>query len=282
MTIAALLALCRREMASRGLSPLPDAEILVSAAAGIPRFRLVLETEREIGGAAADRLKDWLARRTAGEPVQYTLGSWDFCGREFRLTRDTLIPRPETEGLVMAIADAWRRARRTEGLALDVGTGCGAIAVTLAAELPRLRAVATDVSGNALLVARENARRHGVADRVRFLRADLCSALQRGSHFDLVVSNPPYVSEKEWQSLPAEVRDYEPPGALLAGPDGLAVLRRLAAEAGDCLSPGGALWCEIGETQGDAVGRLPCGSLRFDGVRKDLARRDRVARWTKR
>jgi release factor glutamine methyltransferase len=281
MTLSELLAFCRREMADYGLPSRAEAEILVSAAAGVPRSRFVLEGEREIG-EVADRLKGWLARRAAGEPVQYILGFWEFYGREFRLTRDTLIPRPETEGLVEAVVGAWRRARRTEGLALDVGIGCGAVAVTLAAELPLLRAVATDILGNALLVARENARRHGVADRIHFLRADLCSALQRGSRFDLVVSNPPYVSEREWLSLPAEVRDYEPPGALLAGPDGLAVLRRLAAEAGDFLSPGGALWCEIGETQGDAVSRLPCGSLRFDGVLKDLAGRDRVARWTKR
>lgn len=281
MTLASLLALCRREMASRGLVSRTDAEILTAAAAGVPRSRLALEGGREVGGDAAERVLGWIARRAAGEPVQYILGSWEFYGREFRLSRDTLIPRPETEGLVEAVVGAWQGAGRTEGLALDVGTGCGAIAVTLAAELPRLTVVATDVSAGALRVARENARRRGVADRIRFLRADLCSALKRGSRFDLVVSNPPYVSEREWPSLPAEVRDYEPPGALLAGPDGLAVLRRLAAEAGDFLAPGGALWCEIGETQGDAVSRLPCGSLRFAGIFKDLAGRDRAARWIK-
>ena len=162
---------------------------------------------------------------------------------------------------------------------LDVGTGCGAIAVTLAAELPRVTVLAVDISRAALAVARENAHRIGVADRVRFCRADGYSALKRGDRFDVVVSNPPYVSEKEWDSLPREVRGYEPAQALLAGPDGLSMIRTLVANAGEYLKPGGGLWLEIGETQGNAVRRLPCGPLRFAGVEKDLAGRDRVARW---
>ncbi|HSL91452.1 MAG TPA: hypothetical protein VK863_02290, partial [Candidatus Limnocylindrales bacterium] len=130
-----------------------------------------------------------------------------------------------------------------------------------------------------LRVARENARRHGVAGRVIFLCADAFSALKCRNRFDVVVSNPPYVSEGEWNSLPPEVRNFEPPGALLAGADGLAVLRRLVAEAGEYLAPRGDLWCEIGESQGESARRLPSGSLKFVGVYRDLAGRDRVARW---
>ena len=278
MRLSELLALCRREMEGRGSCGPLEAEILVSHLTAIPRSRLLPEAAREIGDLAGP-LQDALRRRSDGEPLQYILGSWEFYGRAFRLTRDTLIPRPETEGLVEAVLDAWRAGSRGAGRMLDVGTGCGAIAVTLAAEIPRVTVLAVDISRAALAVARENAHRIGVADRVRFCRADGYSALKRGDRFDVVVSNPPYVSEKEWDSLPREVRGYEPAQALLAGPDGLSMIRTLVANAGEYLKPGGGLWLEIGETQGNAVRRLPCGPLRFAGVEKDLAGRDRVARW---
>jgi release factor glutamine methyltransferase len=280
MKLSDLLDLCRREMATAGVVGSADAEILVAALARIPRSRLFLERDREVGDLAGP-LRSWVARRAAGEPIQYILGAWDFFGREFLLTRDTLIPRPETEGLVERVLDSWRRGKPRDGRFLDVGTGSGAIAVTLAAELPAAKGIATDISHGALRVARENARRHGVDGRIRFLRADGTSALKCGDRFDVVVSNPPYVSEGEWRSLPPEVRNHEPPGALLGGADGLAVLKDLVAGTGERLAPGGELWCEIGETQGEAVGRLPSGSLRFAGLFKDLAGRDRVACWRK-
>ncbi|NJD63541.1 MAG: peptide chain release factor N(5)-glutamine methyltransferase, partial [Deltaproteobacteria bacterium] len=268
------------EMAAAGIAGGPEAEILVSALAGVPRSRLFAETTREVGDLAST-LRSWIGRRAAGEPLQYILGAWDFYGREFLLTRDTLIPRPETEGLVERVIGAWKREGRESGRILDVGTGSGVIAVTLAAELPEAAVVASDVSAGALRVARETARRRGVGGRVSFLCADATSALKCGNRFDVVVSNPPYVSEGEWRFLPPEVRDFEPPGALLAGTDGLAALRRIAAEAGDYLAPRGELWCEIGESQGEAVGRLSSGSLKLVGIYRDLAGRDRVAHWKK-
>lgn len=280
MRLSELLALCRRELDARGLATFPDAELFASHLSGVPRSRFLLEAHRDVGDPAA-AVAAMARRRASGEPVQYILGSWEFYGREFLLSRDTLIPRPETEGLAERAIAALRAAGRGGGLALDVGTGCGAIAVTLAAELPRTRVVAVDLSAGALAVAAGNARRAGVADRVLFVRADAYSALKRGGRFDVVVSNPPYVSEGEWDTLPREVSDFEPPGALLAGPDGLSVIRRLVAGAADYLLPGGALLCEIGETQGEAVRRLPSGLLSFEGVAADLAGRDRVALWTK-
>lgn len=280
MRLSELLALCRRELDARGLATFPDAELFASHLSGVPRSRFLLEAHRDVGDPAA-AVAAMARRRASGEPVQYILGSWEFYGREFLLSRDTLIPRPETEGLAERAIAALRAAGRGDGLALDVGTGCGAIAVTLAAELPRTRVVAVDLSAGALAVAAGNARRAGVADRVLFVRADAYSALKRGGRFDVVVSNPPYVSEGEWDALPREVSDFEPPGALLAGPDGLSVIRRLVAGAADYLLPGGALLCEIGETQGEAVRRLPSGLLSFEGVAADLAGRDRVALWTK-
>ncbi|GAB4228066.1 MAG: peptide chain release factor N(5)-glutamine methyltransferase [Deltaproteobacteria bacterium] len=280
MRLAELLAICRRETAAvRDAAP-AEAEILVSAVTGIPRSRLFLSMGSDVGDPRG-RLSPLIARRIDGEPLQYVLGAWDFCGREFRLSRDTLIPRPETEGLAERAVAALRRSRSGRLLALDVGTGSGAIAVTLAAEVPKVRVVATDVSAGALRMARENADRNGVGDRVLPVRCDLLSALKWGERFDVVVSNPPYVAEGEWSSLPCAVRDHEPPEALAAGRDGLAVLRPLVADAERVLAPGGNLWCEIGEGQGRAAASLPCGSLRPLGVYPDLAGRDRYAGWSK-
>jgi len=280
MRLSELLAICRREMSGvRDAAP-GEAEILVSAVTGIPRSRLFLSMDDDVGDASA-RLFPRIARRAAGEPLQYVLGSWDFFGRDFLLSTDTLIPRPETEGLAERAVAALRRSPTARPLGLDVGTGSGAIAVTLAAEVPAARVVATDVSPGALGKARENAARHGVAARVLPIRCDLLSALKCVGRFDVVVSNPPYVAEGEWLLLPPEVRDHEPPGALLAGRDGLSVLRPLVAGAAGLLSPGGELWCEIGASQGEAVSSLPCGSLRTLGVFPDLAGRDRYVGWKK-
>src|SRR5512141_1093690 len=255
-----------------------EVEILVSAVTGIPRSRIFLSMNEDVRDAAG-RLLPLIARREAGEPLQYVLGAWEFFGREFLLSPDTLIPRPETEGLAERAVAALRRSPRMRPLAMDVGTGSGVIAVTLAAEVPAARVVAIDISPGALRKARENAARHGVAARVLPIRCDLLSALKCGERFDVVVSNPPYVAEGEWLSLPPVVREHEPPGALLAGRDGLSVLRPLVAGAAGILSPGGELWCEIGASQGEAASSLPCGTLRRLGVFRDLAGRDRYVGW---
>jgi len=278
MFLSELLALCNREMKCvRDAAP-GEAEILVSAVTGIPRSRLFLSMDDDVGDVPV-RLLPLIARRGGGEPLQYVLGAWDFFGREFLLSPDTLIPRPETEGLAERAVAALRRSPAALPIALDVGTGSGAIAVTLAAEVSSSRVVATDISPGALRKARENAARHGVADRVLPVCADLLSALKCGGRFAVVVSNPPYVAEGEWPLLPPEVRDHEPPGALLAGRDGLSVLRPLVAGAAGLLSPGGELWCEIGASQGEAASALPCGSLRPLGIFRDLAGRDRYIGW---
>jgi release factor glutamine methyltransferase len=278
--LSELLVLCRREMAGvRDAAP-GEAEILVSAVTGIPRSRLFLSMGDHVGDVS-ERLFALVARRLAGEPLQYVLGAWDFFGREFLLSPDTLIPRPETEGLASLAVAALRRSPTARPLALDVGTGSGAIAVTLAAEVPGARVVATDISPGALRKARENGERHGVAERVLPVCCDMLSALKCGGRFVVVVSNPPYVAEGEWPLLPPAVRDHEPPGALLAGRDGLSVLRPLVAGAAGILSPGGEFWCEIGASQGEAASSLPCGSLRLLGVFSDLAGRERYVGWEK-
>jgi release factor glutamine methyltransferase len=280
MLLSELLAICRREMAGVQDAAPGEAEILVSAVTGIPRGRLFLCMNDEIGDASV-WLLPLIARRGTGEPLQYVLGAWDFFGREFLLSPDTLIPRPETEGLAERALAALRRSTVGRPLAMDVGTGSGAIAVTLAAEVPAARVVATDISPAALRMARGNAARHGVEDRILTICCDLLSALKCGGRFAVVVSNPPYVAEGEWPLLAPGVRDHEPPGALLAGRDGLSVLRPLVAGAAGLLTPGGELWCEIGASQGEAASSLPCGSLRPLGVFPDLAGRDRYVGWKK-
>lgn len=191
-----------------------------------------------------------MKRRVAGEPTQYITGESEFYGLPFNVTRAVLIPRPETEHLVeKAILMA---QRISQPRIVDVGTGSGAIAIALACKLPDAQIAATEVSPDALAIARGNAERNGMADRIRFLEGDLLRPVA-GELFDFVVSNPPYVPERDRASLAVEVRDYEPAQALFAGEDGLAVYRRLIPAALAALAPGGYLVLEIGYGQSEAV-----------------------------
>ncbi|MGH9443045.1 MAG: peptide chain release factor N(5)-glutamine methyltransferase [Thermoanaerobaculia bacterium] len=181
------------------------------------------------------------ARRRSGEPVQYILGEWDFFGRTFGVDSRALIPRPETEHLVEEALREAPNARRI----LDLGCGSGVLAVTLARELPRADVVATDVSPAALALCRENAARHGVLGRVHLLGSDWLASFGN-ARFDLVVSNPPYVSKDDRAALPASVRDFEPHGALFAGAGGLSEIRRLLADLPRVMAPGGVFLFEFG------------------------------------
>ena len=202
---------------------------------------------------AAARLHILAARRAAGEPIQYVTGETDFYGLPFRVTRAVLIPRPETELLVEKTIALARKISRPR--IVDVGTGSGAIAIALAYNLPDAQITATDLSPDALAEARLNSKCNGVANRIRFTEGDLLGPLI-GEELDLVVSNPPYVAERDRASLAIEVRDYEPAQALFAGEDGLAVYRRLIPAARAALVPGGYLLLEIGYGQSEAVGKL--------------------------
>jgi release factor glutamine methyltransferase len=255
-----------------------EAEVLLAYILGTSRAVLIAHPERPLTPAQLDRYQALVRRRAADYPLPYLIGRLEFYGLEFEVTPEVLIPRPETETLVeLALA---RRPRS----AVDVGTGSGCIAVSLAVHLPEATIYATEISPAALAVARRNAERHGVAERVRLLAGDLLSPCP--GPVDLIVSNPPYVATGEWASLPASVRDYEPSLALDGGPDGLDVVRRLLAQAPAVLAgplsaegrPGGALLIEIGAGQGEAAANLartffPQATLR---VLPDLAGRDRV------
>ncbi|MEL7060993.1 MAG: peptide chain release factor N(5)-glutamine methyltransferase [Acidobacteriota bacterium] len=200
--------------------------------------------ERRVAAAAAEQFRALLARRADGEPVAYLLGEREFWGRSFAVDDRVLVPRPETEHLVEAALE--RLVDDAAPRILDVGTGSGCLAVTLACEIPTARIVASDLSAGALAVATANARRHGVGERVLAVRADLARGLPLGA-FDLVVSNPPYVAPDA--SLPRDVAGYEPHQALFAAEGGRAALRRLL-DAAAFLRAGAHLLLEIGHDQG--------------------------------
>ena len=230
------------------------------------RTFLISHAEDSLADSELDCFRDAVARRAEGEPLQYITGVQDFYGREFRVTPDVLIPRPETELLVEAALEVLEQTP----VVCDVGTGSGCIAVTLLCEGEDARAVAVDVSEAALAVAEQNARRHGVNERLELKLSDCFHGFDPIT-FDLIVSNPPYVSAGALAGLQREVRDHEPLIALSPGVDGLSVIRRLLADSPAFLKPGGRLIMEIGFDQGEAVEALMDAKLwRMIELRPDL------------
>ncbi|HWE83827.1 MAG TPA: peptide chain release factor N(5)-glutamine methyltransferase [Terracidiphilus sp.] len=231
----------------------PDAELLLRHLLKLEWASLLARRKERLDENEAAHYLALLERRLAGEPVQYILGAAEFYGIALRLTRDVLIPRPETEHVVEKVIEL--AASFHQPRILDVGTGSGAIAIAVAHDCPAAVITATDVSVAALETARENAARAGFADRILFLHGDLLAPVA-GEQFDVVVSNPPYVAESERDTLAVEVREYEPAMALFAGDDGLAVYRRLIPATRSALVPGGFLVLEIGYGQAENVGVL--------------------------
>jgi release factor glutamine methyltransferase len=248
-----------------------DAELLLLRTLGRDRAWLLTHRGAEMAEEQQAQFEAWVARRARQEPVQYLLGEQEFYGLAFKVTPAVLIPRPETEHLV---EETLRRVARDSPLRIcDVGTGSGAIAVALAHALPRAQVTALDVSKAALDVARENAVRQVVADRLRFVESDLLSAVA-GEQFDVVVANPPYVAEGE--ELEPQVREWEPHTALFAGRSGLEVYERLIPQANAALAPGGWLLLEIGHDQREALAGLLAGWDEVEFI-KDLQGIPRVA-----
>lgn len=248
--------------------PRLEAELLLSHVLGCPRIALWTAPEAPVTAAQVQAFRDLLERRAAGEPLPYLTGRREFYGLSFIVTPAVLIPRPETESLV-ELALAWLEGHPA-ALVADIGTGSGCIAVTVARLAAQTRVYAVDISADALAVARRNAAQHHVAERITFLEGDLLAPLPEP--VDLLIGNPPYVAESAWDTLPPSVR-REPREALLAGPRGLSLLRRLLQQAPAALRPGGAVLLELGETQGKAVARLardsfPAAEVR---LRRDLA-----------
>lgn len=278
------IAATRRELESITDEAALEAELLVRHVTGMDRASLHADPGRELSAAQGRALRQLTGRRLRREPLPYILGEWEFRGLSFRVSPAVMVPRPETETLVEE-ALAWRERRLGEADApvtiLDVGTGSGCIAVSLAAMLPGDTALAVDVSPAALAVAAENAERNGVGERVRLLEADLLSGDLLSTvtgHVDLIVANLPYIPDAEVPSLQPEVRLFEPRVALSGGPDGLSLIRRLLVQAKAALSARGAVMLEINPPQSaslpdQARAVFPGADVR---VVRDLAGLDRV------
>ncbi len=278
-TIDQALHSARARLAEARFEPaLREANLLLSRTLGWNEARLLARGSDDLDDSRLARFQGMVERRLSGEPIAYILGEKEFFGRTFFVDRRVLIPRPETEHLVEITKILHLPA---ESRILDIGTGSGCLAVTLLAEMPRSRSVATDVSLAALRVAASNGRRHKVSERLDLVAADLGSAVNLAA-FDLVVSNPPYIGRDEAPSLSPEVRDFEPEEALFAGPTGHSLLQRLLDTLSD-LKIGTPLLFEIGAGQADFVADSAASSaFDLEALHPDLAGIERIAQLRRR
>jgi release factor glutamine methyltransferase len=268
----------RLTLVNAGISPDGaglDAEVLARHVLGWDRAALLARGREPAPDDFAERYDPLIVRRAAREPVAMIVGHREFWGLEFEVTPNVLIPRPETEFVVEEVL-AYARSGAAISRVIDVGTGSGCLAVSLATELPGIDVTATDMSAEALDVARRNAARHKVDARVHFVETDLLTGVHTSA--DVIVSNPPYVPLKEKATLQPEVGTYEPAISLFGGGDGLAIMRRLLAIAGNHLVPGGRLIVEFGDGQEVDVRAIAEGvGWQVLGIRNDLQGIARVA-----
>ncbi len=252
-------------------SPALDAAILLGHATGESGSTVLVERDTLLRSSQASRFRTYIQRRCRRETVSRIVGSREFYSRPFTVTGDVLDPRPETE-LLVGEAVSWLDTLPGTVLVADIGTGSGAIAVTVAAEVPACRVLATDISRPALAVAAANASAHGVDGRVSLVQADLGSGIAGASTFDLLLSNPPYIAEGEFADLVEEVREGDPRHALVAGPEGTEFYPALTSLAVRLLRPGGRIMVEVGEGQAARVaiifseaGLVEVGTIRDPG-----------------
>ena len=260
-----------------------DSELLLAKALGVERIMLYAGFERVVSPEELARFREMVRQRAAGRPAKYIIGRTEFRSLQFAVDERVLIPRPETELLVeRALAVLGESAEGDFQLMVEIGTGSGAIAVAVAANFAEANIIATDESAGAVEVARANAKTNGVEGRIEFLRGDLfepLSPLALEGRVDLIVSNPPYVSEVQWKKLPREIREHEPKAALAAGPEGIEMLKRLIVEAPQYLRSGGTLLLEMDPEQRGDVERIVSESGDYDSLdfHQDYGRLWRVA-----
>ena len=278
-------------------SPRLQTELLLAHLLKLPRMKLYLNFERTLTVAETDLLRELVKRRGQREPLQHIVGSTSFCGYEIAVNRHALVPRPETELLAEAGWNFFAACHFPPVTALDFGTGTGCIATTLAAKCPQAKVIATDISAEALALAKQNATANKVAERIEFLQGDgfaaLSGAAERGRlarefdntntragrprSFDLIISNPPYIPSAEIAALEPEVRDYDPRAALDGGADGLVFYRKLAAEAKPFLKPDGKIMLEFGDGQADAIKTIfENKKWIVEAVKEDYSQRARI------
>lgn len=257
-------------------SPALDAKLLAGHGLGLTALDMALRENEPVEAGAAERIAELMQRRLSGESVARIIGEREFYGLAFALNGATLEPRPETELLVEMALEALPQG----GQLLDLGTGTGCIPIAVLVNRADATGVATDLSAEALVAARGNAGRHGVAERLVFLQGSWFEALaSRGETFDLIVSNPPYINSAVIETLADEVKSFDPRLALDGGPDGLAPYRVIAQEAGKRLKRGGRVLVEIGYDQGEAVtGLFEAAGFTDVTLHKDLNGLDRVVR----
>lgn len=275
-TIRRVLAWSTDDLRARGFdSPRLDAELLLGHVLAVDRVALIIDAARPLSAPELARYKGLHQRRRAGEPVAYLLGQREFYGRLFRVDKRVLVPRPDTETLVDVALERTRRLSLS-ARALDLCTGSGCVAITLACERPTTPVLGVDVSEGALAVARANALRLG-AVQVGWLRSDLFASVPTQLRFDLITANPPYIADDEIPALMADVRDFEPRLALAGGVDGLDLIRRIVTEAPAHLAEGGVLAMEVGAGQApDVAALLQAAGYRAVESRRDYGGHERV------
>ena len=261
-------------------SPRLQAELLLAHVLKLPRMKLYLNFERALTEPETNTFRELVKRRAQREPLQHIVGTTSFCGFEIAVNRHVLVPRPETELLAEAGWTFLSTLNPKPSTALDFGTGSGCIAIALAAKCPTAHIVALDVSKDALDVASANAERNKVADQIEFAHGNSVEVLTTRStnrHFDLIISNPPYIPTAEIATLDPEVRDYDPRGALDGGTDGLDFYRRFAAEMRPFLKPGGKIMLEFGDGQGEVIRDIfTAQNWIVEAIREDYTQRQRI------
>jgi release factor glutamine methyltransferase len=278
MTVLEVIQRSSEFLARKGVeTPRLQIELLLAHVLQLPRLKLYLNFERQLMEGELQVLREMVRRRGEREPLQHILGSTLFGDLEIMVNRDALIPRPETELLAEGASRWLSTLPARPGSALDFATGSGCLAVTLAVKCPTAQVHALDVSPQALTLARQNAQRHGVTERIRFHLGDGFAALPNPMRFDLLVSNPPYIPSAEVDLLQPEVRDYEPRLALDGGPDGMDFFRRLAREAAPFLGEGGRLMLEFGDGQESGLSAIFTDEhWVIEDVEKDYSGRPRI------
>lgn len=293
MTLNGALARAEKILKTHGIpDPGREAQLMLADLMGLKPAEVYLKRDAEVGPERLETLNEWLERRCRREPLQYITGSTEFRGLRLKVNHNVLIPRPETEllageAIAACAAAAAAKKKSSTPRVLDVCTGSGCIAVAVAKEAPGALIIATDISPNALKLARENASANGVAGRIKFLEGDLFKPLEeRGleASFDIVVSNPPYVPGDELKEAQPEVRLFEPYRALYGGQDGFYFFKRIAAGAPEYLRPGGVLLVEIGFGQSREAVKIisETGEFEAPGIIKDLSGIERIVRARKR